>query len=664
MAGKSPFKLLDAYGKRDKDIFFGREEEVEALYEMAYQTNLILVYGPSGSGKTSLVQCGLANRFQPSDWFDIYIRRGENINAALQRSLRSIRLEEVEEGTLFERLAKIQLPRLEGFQPAKAVIPATDITRTLRDIYEYHLKPIYLIFDQFEELYILGSAAEQQAFYHTIAEILNTEDYCRIIIILREEYLAELDAFEKVIPYLFEKRLRVEPMTRHNTNEVITGTTEKFGIRLKGEDTSALIIDALAKGQKRVELAYLQVFLDKLYRKASKKETEQVVFDNQLVQQLGNIENILKEFLDSQAGIIQERLQQTFPASPTDGVKKVLNAFVTLEGTKHPLKKEEVNAPGMSQAQVDFCLSQLEKARLFRLEGGLYELAHDALAQQIAQERSEEEVAILQITKIVKDRFSAYETTKSLLDNKEIRLLEVHRKQLQDEGRFNPEEWAFIRKSIWEDKLWSRIRFGMLLAAAAVLIAFTAYSNYYKNVYFAEKENVKRAYDSLTIVHAERQEAKFNEYLAKARKSMDDARYSDAVKELGTALDFDSTREEAIALKQQAENKLGLADGFNRLIAEGDSLFTLGETHYLDALERYREAAALDFNPQLARAKTSQVTEKLGGAFEKFKSAGDALFEGRGYRYALNAYRQAARIRPGDDYVQNRITECRERMGG
>ena len=60
---KSPFKFLDAYTLKDKEVFFGREEEVANLYQMVNKNRLILVYGQSGTGKTSLVQCGLAGEF-------------------------------------------------------------------------------------------------------------------------------------------------------------------------------------------------------------------------------------------------------------------------------------------------------------------------------------------------------------------------------------------------------------------------------------------------------------------------------------------------------------------------------------------------------------------------------------------------------------------------
>jgi Cdc6-like AAA superfamily ATPase len=68
---KYPLKFLDSYTKADTDIFFGRNEEVDALYEMIFQTDILLLYGASGTGKTSLIQCGLASRFESHDWLDL-----------------------------------------------------------------------------------------------------------------------------------------------------------------------------------------------------------------------------------------------------------------------------------------------------------------------------------------------------------------------------------------------------------------------------------------------------------------------------------------------------------------------------------------------------------------------------------------------------------------
>ena len=84
----SPFKFLDAYTIDDRQAFFGREEEVAALYDMVTRNRLMLVYGQSGTGKTSLIQCGLAARFDATDWYPLFIRRQTDINQSLAQRLR------------------------------------------------------------------------------------------------------------------------------------------------------------------------------------------------------------------------------------------------------------------------------------------------------------------------------------------------------------------------------------------------------------------------------------------------------------------------------------------------------------------------------------------------------------------------------------------------
>mgnify|MGYP000303660043 CR=1 FL=1 len=130
---KSPFKFLDAYTKEDKDIFFGREAETDELYDRVFETNLVLLYGASGTGKTSIILCGLGNRFDNSDWMPIFIRREDHILHALNTEI----------------LAK-SVKKLDVGLPLK---------KRIRSLYLDYFKPIYLIFDQFEELFILGTQA-------------------------------------------------------------------------------------------------------------------------------------------------------------------------------------------------------------------------------------------------------------------------------------------------------------------------------------------------------------------------------------------------------------------------------------------------------------------------------------------------------------------------
>ena len=86
-ADRSPFKFLDSYTASDRDIFFGRDTEVEEVYSKVFQSNLLLVYGASGTGKSSIINCGLANKFSDSDWLPVHVRRGEHMVRSMYRQI-------------------------------------------------------------------------------------------------------------------------------------------------------------------------------------------------------------------------------------------------------------------------------------------------------------------------------------------------------------------------------------------------------------------------------------------------------------------------------------------------------------------------------------------------------------------------------------------------
>ena len=242
---KSPFKFLDSYTKDDRNIFFGRNREIEELYQRVFDGKLLLVYGVSGTGKSSLIHCGLANKFLETDWLPLVIRRGGNIIESMAAAVGSASLTK---------------------QQNKFANPA-DFKKAVRSLYLDHYKPVFFIFDQFEELFIFGDKEERKAFIHIVRSLTESDIQCRMIFVMREEYMAGITEFEKFIPTIFSNRVRIEKMSHGNALEAIKEPCKVFNISLE-EGFAESLLEKLSPGETEVELTYLQVFLDKICRLA------------------------------------------------------------------------------------------------------------------------------------------------------------------------------------------------------------------------------------------------------------------------------------------------------------------------------------------------------------------------------------------------------------
>lgn len=379
----SPFKFLDSYTREDAAIFFGREKETEDLYQALNGVKHLLVYGPSGAGKTSLVECGLRNQFSDADWFALTIRRGNNINKAVFATLNAALTNK------FPIQPETQLPEEREVEFGQAV----------ERLFTEKFQPVYLLFDQFEELLITGEEEERIEFFKRLNLLIRYKIPCRVMLIMREEFLGHLSEFEPYCPSIFQHRFRLEKMGRRNVSRVLLNILEAPGYQtsFRVDDAPKLaerILSKLPDSRREIELTHLQVFLSELWERAvaENEENTKPVFTPNLIGERDNLETVLDGFLKKQLGDLDAIHGEKITL-------ELLAAMISERNTKLQLKAPELEED-LQQKQVRLakplsCLLQdLEKRRIIRTiktgEETSYEISHDVLAQVVGQNLTEE----------------------------------------------------------------------------------------------------------------------------------------------------------------------------------------------------------------------------------------------------------------------------------
>ena len=422
---KSPFKFLDAYTAQDKDRFFGRELEQQRLIELLFRSRLMLVYGQSGTGKSSLVQCGLTKVMSQSDYFPVFIRRRANLLTAIQAAV----------GGLLNRP-----------DDANVLDLVTQLSR-------YVMRPVYLIFDQFEELFISGNLAEQTTFFDLLKALYDVSAPVKLLLVMREDYIAHLYPYEDSLPNLFDFRLRLEPMSEKNLQAVIVGTCRAAEIQLTDEEqTVQLIIDNNKSPKNPFQLPYLQVYLDRLWRTVQAGQPVPISFDSALVTGVGRIDDVLTQFVDDQVQDIGSQLAD----DERPAVRLLLETLVTYEGTRRECSMATLSTEtGYSPALIRQVGTALEASRIVQCEDWVYELAHDSLAKVIDKGRSTEQRQINNILQRLIEAWQEYTGTNKaddlLLSGRRLAEIQLYEAALQTElSRTNADAapiWQFVTDS-------------------------------------------------------------------------------------------------------------------------------------------------------------------------------------------------------------------------
>jgi hypothetical protein len=570
-----PFKFLDSYTAEDKDIFFGRDEEIDQLYQMIYQSDILLLYGASGTGKTSLIQCGLASKFQKHDWLEVFVRRHKNLNESLQKSLITVGGKNEVSKAETEDLDWLNDLMGGGDETTLAIRKESETQVFLKNIYLKHFRPIYLIFDQFEELFILGSKEEQAQFIRTVQEILKVEQPVKLIFSIREEYLGSLYEFERAVPELFRKKLRIDPMNLEKAKNVVLGATgsKKSIVHINEREADAIAEQVFEKirGEEKtltIQLPYLQVFLDKFYRHISKDKaknpTTEATFSLAALSEIGDIGDILRDFLDEQ---IVEIAKAQKCAGKT--IWKILSPFVTIDGTKEPtgINTLAQNFPEIQKDLIKQVVTALMNNRILRYieEEELYEIAHDSLALRIAEKRSDDDVALLEVRNLIKSQSLLKDEARELFSEKQLDFINPFLKRLNlksEESKLieeSREEVIRAQKEVFRKKRGTQIFVSVFVLILLIMLGFALVK-----MVEAEREK-KRATDATEIAKKAREiaiyslnEAIFKDInkLSLDLKTYEKIDYKEGIQEKTNAINEKIDDLDPISIDTEKTNKL------------------------------------------------------------------------------------------------------------
>jgi hypothetical protein len=231
-----PWIGLASFTEGDRSFFAGRGDEIEDLLRLVRRDTLTLLYGVSGLGKTSLVQAGLFPALREKNILPVPIRL-DYLEGALPLSHQILNAI-----TAAAIAARVEAPQ-----------PRPDET-----LWEYFhregnhfwsarndLVTPFLAFDQFEEFFTLGRetperAAQANAFIMEFADLVENrppaalrDDPSRVkefnfkptplkvLLAMREDYLADLDRIRSHFRALGQNRLRLLPMGEKQARQVI-----------------------------------------------------------------------------------------------------------------------------------------------------------------------------------------------------------------------------------------------------------------------------------------------------------------------------------------------------------------------------------------------------------------------------------------------------------
>lgn len=591
--GVKPFKT------EEQQIFFGRDADIQALYNLFGVEKTVLFYSKSGLGKTSLINAGLIPKLLEDKnitYNPVIIRLGifhpklnhkspkEKIIDLLQKTAYKSFFKKFP--ALYENTIAYCLKSIQFYDPGKTNVLMFDQFEELFTYPDDQVKELKKELNEilylktsthFSENLLHLSETEPDAFSEKQLNILTSALNIRMLFAIRSEKLSLMNLLTDYLPNLLRTFYELKPLEEKEARDAINEPAKKEGFfsSAKFEFTKESIdkiINALSNNKKQ-PIATFQLQIVCQY-------AESLVLNNPGHQKiappdLGNIQDIYKLYYDNLiTGLpiddnerlnLRKLLEEKFIDEPEQRRIPVLKGMILRNISENTLRLIEDSGLIHSEPYED----------TFN-----YELSHDTLVEPILksyhkrqeenEKRREEEIRKLEEEKMEFERRKAEE--KRIEEEKKIReALEIQLKekeiQLKDQELLASEikrlasekELQDIRiKEQRQRKIIMIVSFAALISICCAVLAFYMFKKaesahqekqkYYNN-FVEEHENAEKANQKLIDFESKQKKELEVQRLISDAKSYEMYGYiPDAVKSIERALKLDSSNTEAITL--------------------------------------------------------------------------------------------------------------------
>jgi WD40 repeat protein len=237
-ADPSPYPGLRAYEVGDGSRFFGREDEISALWAKLQRHGLRAVIGPSGAGKTSFVRAGvLASR--PAGWGGLVCTPGSRP---------------------FVGLAEALAPELAGARDGVAdLVRIDEAPHALAAVSRWrraHAEAL-LVVDQFEELFTLNPPDEQRRFAELLGRLVAEADV-HVLVCMRDDFLVQCHEHSALAP-VFADVTPLLPLAGEALRRALVEPAARAGYRFEDEALVDELVAFVGEGSSALPLAAFAV---------------------------------------------------------------------------------------------------------------------------------------------------------------------------------------------------------------------------------------------------------------------------------------------------------------------------------------------------------------------------------------------------------------------